>query len=122
MPAATAPLGKPAASKPTGFTKPAGLSRQTASAKDTAAEEEEAPGLQPVHLGISVVALLLAGLFAFTAYTADQTPNRVSEYLFGDPGASDASSSAAAEDDSDDGDSADSGSSSDSEEEDEEDE
>ena len=86
MPAATAPLGKPsAASKPTGFTKPAGLSRQTGSAKAETEEEEGEKPLQPVHIGISAVALLLSLLFVWTAYQADQVPNRVSDYLFGQP-------------------------------------
>ena len=104
MPTATAPLGKPSApTKPAaGLTKP-GLSRQTSAPKDAAAdEEEEAAGLQPIHLGISVVALLLAALFLFTAYSADQTPNRVSDYLFGRPDVTDDSGSSAYSSDSDD--------------------
>lgn len=93
MPAATAPLGKPsAASKPTGFTKPAGLSRQTGSAEKSDGEEEEGEKqLQPVHIGISAVALLLALLFMWTVYKGDQVPNRVSDYLFGQPTQADAS-------------------------------
>ena len=84
MPTATAPLGKPSATKPTGFTKPAGLSRQTTIKKDVE-EEEETSSLQPVHIGISAVALILAALFMWTVYNGDQTPNRTSEYLFGQP-------------------------------------
>lgn len=84
MPAATSPLGKkPAGAKPTGFTKPAGLSRQTAPAKTEEDEAEKGP--QPVHIGISAVALILAGLFAWMVYKGDQTPNRVSDYIFGQP-------------------------------------
>lgn len=90
MPAATAPLGKPsAAAKPstatTGFTKPAGLSRQTAAAKEEDDAEPAAP--QPILLGASILVLLLAALFAYAAYTGDQVPNRVSDYLFGAPDA-----------------------------------
>lgn len=122
MPAATSPLGKPTASKPTGFTKPAGLSRQTAAAKEE--EEEESPGLQPIHLGISIVALILAALFAFTTYQADQTPNRVSPYLLGEPKAGDvgtASSSYDATDDEDEDDNSSSSTSGDEDEDDDED-
>lgn len=111
MPAATAPLGKPAAaSKPTaGFTKPAGLSRQTGSAKHDEEEEEGEKPLQPVHIGLSVVALLLSLLFAWTVYQGDQVPNRKSDYLFGKPvaeadGSASSSSSASAADDSADSD------------------
>lgn len=125
MPAATAPLGKPTASKPTtGFTKPAGLSRQTASGTSTKEtttvdEEEENTGLQPIHLGVSIVAALLAALFLFTTYTGDQTPNRVSDYLFGKPSAGDVSADYTSASDDEDS----SSSASDSEdEEDEEDE
>ena len=67
-------------------------------------EEEENTGLQPVHLGFSFVALLLAGLFLYTTYTTDQTPNRVSDYLFGTPKTGDDAgytSSSSANDDSD---------------------
>lgn len=96
MPTATAPIGKPAAAKATGFTKPS-LSRQTGSDKNEVDEEEESPGLQPVHLGISVVALLLGILLAFTVFRTDQTPNRVSssDYFFGEPKAADSASVAA---------------------------
>lgn len=57
--------------------------------------------MQPVHIGISAVALLLAILFLWTAYKADQVPNRVSEYMFGQPSAADSSSSASSASDSD---------------------
>ena len=63
---------------------PAGLSRQTAANKDEEEEEEE-KGPQMVHLGISIAALLAALLFCYGAYSADRTPNRVSDYLFGQP-------------------------------------
>lgn len=118
MPTATAPLGKPGAAK-TASIKPAGLSRQNAAKNEAAEEEEEEQGLQPVHLGVAVVALLLAGFFLFTTYKTDQTPNRVSEYLFGKPNAEDtsgysssddddsSSTSSAKADDEDDGDSGD---------------
>lgn len=103
MPTATAPLGKPAAAKPTGFTKPAGLSRQTpAAVKKDIVEEEETPGLQPVHIGISAVALILAALFMWTVYDGDQTPNRTSEYLFGAPGAEEQDATVSTDDSSDD--------------------
>lgn len=108
MPAATAPLGKPgAATKPTGFTKPAGLSRQTSSAKDDSEEEEGEKPLQPVHIGISALALLLSLLFVWAAYKGDQVPNRVSDYLFGQPSVADdssASMSSASQSSSDDDD------------------
>ena len=98
MPAATAPLGKPStATKPTGFTKPAGLSRQTGAAKNEAEDEETEPQLQPVHIGISAVALLLALLFAWTVYQGDQVPNRTSDYLFGQPAAADDSATSASD-------------------------
>lgn len=95
--------------KPAGFTKPAGLSRQTAS--NAVDEEEEEVGLQPVHIGLSAVALLIALLFCWQTYSADQTPNRTSDYFFGTPSVSDSSgssdSSASSEDSeaSDEGDS-----------------
>lgn len=107
MPTATTPLGKPAAAaKPAGFTKPAGLSRQTAPAKSEETEEEEV-GLQPVHIGISAVALILSILFVWTVYTGDQVPNRTSDYLFGQPTAADApdESSSDSEDGGDEGES-----------------
>lgn len=139
MPKATAPIGKPAAAaKPTGFVKP-GLSRQTGSSKAAEAEEDDEPqGLRPVLLGISGLALLVSGLFAYTAYSTDQTPNRASEdhYLLGKPSASEAagddsysssSASSSVDDDDDDDDasssssdsSADSGDDEDEEEDDE---
>ena len=88
MPTATAPIGKPAATKTTGFVKP-GLSRQTGGSKEVEDEEEESPGLQPVHLGISVLALLLGALLAYTVFSTDQTPNRhnSTDYFFGEPNA-----------------------------------
>lgn len=127
MPAATAPLGKPSAKPTSGFTKPAGLSRQTSSStkeNTEVEEEEETSGLQPVHLGVSIVALLLTALFLFTTYKADQTPNRVSDYLFGKPVAADDAGYApsASDDDSDDEEEAASSSSSASDDEDEDDE
>ena len=98
MPSATVPMGKPApaASKAAtkqpapGFIKPAGLSRQTVSNK-VEDEEEVETGPQPVQLGISIAATLVALLFAYTAYSADHTPNRVSDYLFPEPQAAEGS-------------------------------
>lgn len=105
MPTATAPLGKPAAAKTAGFVKP-GLSRQTGAPKEVD-EEEESPGLQPVHLGISVLALILAALFTYMTYSTDQTPKRVSDadYFFGQPKATDVGSGSytSADDDEDSG-------------------
>ena len=108
MPAATAPLGKPApAAKPSGgISMPTGLSRQTAPAKADSAEEEVEQGPQPVHIAISAIALLLSLLFAWTVYQGDQVPNRVSDYLFGQPNAADDSAtsySAPAADEEDNG-------------------
>lgn len=108
MPAATAPIGKPAAPggakkvtspKPAGFTKPAGLSRQTAQEE----EEEEAKPASPAFIGINIAALLAAALLFFTVYSTDQTPKRSSGYLFGEPATADvesAESSAVVADDS----------------------
>ena len=76
--------------------KPAGLSRQTA--KHVEEDEEEEVRSSPVQLGISIAALLVVLFFLYTAYTADQTPNRTSAYLFGDPAAQ-----ASASDSGDDG-------------------
>ncbi len=99
MPAATVPVpaGKPApaaAPKPaaTGFVKPAGLSRQTVSNKVEEDEEIEA-GPKPVHLGISIAAVLVSLLFIYAAYSADHTPNRVSSYLFPEPQAAESADS-----------------------------
>ena len=104
MPTATVPVGRPVSpaatpaqqtpeadgAKPAGFTMPTGLSRQTASNRGEEEEEEE-KGLQPVHLGISIASLLAALLFCYSAYSADRIPNRVSDYLFGQPAAADSS-------------------------------
>lgn len=70
---------------------PTGLSRQTASDKSVEEEEEEEKGPQMVHLGISIAALLAALLFCYAAYSSDHTPNRVSDYLFGQPVAAEGS-------------------------------
>lgn len=95
MPAATVPVGKAAGAnaptKPAGFTRPAGLSRQTASR--VADEEEEEVAFQPVPFSISVVAALISLFFCWQVYSADQTPNRTSEFLFGDPSAAASSTS-----------------------------
>ena len=104
MPAATTPLGKPSAAKPSGFTMPTGLNRQTAPAKSETEAEEEDQGPKPVHIGISAVALIIALLFAWTVYQGDQVPNRTSDYMFGQPVAEGSanSSGSSASDDSDD--------------------
>lgn len=101
MPAATAPLGKPEAAKPSSpsATKDSTDPDKPATTTADEEEEEENVGLQPVHLGLSVAALLVAGLFLFTTYTADQTPNRASEYLFGTPKVADVSMSNYGDDD-----------------------
>ena len=123
MPAATAPLGKPSeAAKPAApGAKPAAPAASDTPQRTDDEEEEETPGLQPVHLGISVVALLIAALFLYTTYTADQTPNRTSEYLFGTPKTEDSSYSSSDYSSSDDDDDDRGGSSSSSDDEDDED-
>ncbi len=97
MPAATAPIGKPAGfAKPAGFTKPAGFSRP----KDVE-EDEEPQKMHPVLLGLGIVAILLMAFLCWMQYSIDQTPGRVTEGLFGKPTA-DASADAGADYASDD--------------------
>lgn len=92
MPTATAPLGKPAAAAKPGFSTKPTLSRQTGAPKEENEEEEVDQGPQPVHIAIASVALLLSLLFVWTVYQGDQVPNRVSDYMLGQPSAADDSS------------------------------
>ena len=94
-PAASETTPKPSSA---GFVKPAGLSRQTVSTKIEEEEEIEV-GPKPVHLGISIAAVLVSLLFVWAAYSADHTPNRVSDYLFPEPQAAEGSTYSSSSDD-----------------------
>ena len=116
MPAATAPLGAPAApakpgattSKAPAATKPGAATKPTATTKPTGTAgkkgftkpagfskqappvddaEEQKPNL--VVLVVSIIGLLLALGFCWIEYETDQTPDRItnSERIFGDPAA-----------------------------------
>lgn len=105
MPAATVPVGKPAAAakpaKPAGFTKPAGFSRPAAQEL----EEEDATPTHPTILVVVGLAILLCLFALYQQYGIDQTITRVSEPVLGWPTAGDSSSSsdssAAADDEED---------------------
>ena len=56
-------------------------------------DEEIEAGPKPVHLGISIAAVLVSLLFIYAAYSADHTPNRVSSYLFPEPQAAESADS-----------------------------
>lgn len=98
MPVATAPIGKPA-----GFSKPAGFTKPTGFGKPAADEDDEPRKDHPVILVLAIVSVLLMAFFCFLQYQVDQTPGRVSEYLFGNPSAASADSSydESADDDAD---------------------
>jgi len=87
MPAATAPIGKPA-----GFTKPAGFAKPAGFGKPAAADDDDEPKKDhPVVLTLAILSVLVMGFVCFLQYQIDQTPGRLSEYVFGAPVAEDAS-------------------------------
>lgn len=109
MPAATVPVGKPAApakpaakpAKPAGFTKPAGFSRPAAQEL----EEEDAKPTHPTILVVVGLAILICLFALYQQYGIDQTITRVSEPVLGWPTTGDDSGSSAAAAASDDDDS-----------------
>ena len=83
MPAATAPVGKPAGfTKPAGFSKPAGFGKKAAEVEE---EDDEPKKDSPVIIVLAALTLIIMGLVCFKQYQTDQTPGRVSEYTFGSP-------------------------------------